>query len=180
MKQTTKKINDARILPHSIEAEQCVLGCAFIDQDASYNIVSGLKVDDFYSETHQIIFEAMQKVMDEYAGGISTNYQFNEKQLALAEEKIEKLTVLANEVTAENMHELLFAYELKERLIVCKSLIAHLKARKETRWHSFNENLDYPDTDENYYKYVNSKLENGEIKIIFRDIVKGAEYEHQN
>ena len=78
------------------------------------------------------------------------------------------------------MHELLFAYELKERLIVCKSLIAHLKARKETRWHSFNENLDYPDTDENYYKYVNSKLENGEIKIIFRDIVKGAEYEHQN
>ena len=63
MKQTTKKINDARILPHSIEAEQCVLGCAFIDQDASYNIVSGLKVDDFYSETHQIIFEAMQKVM---------------------------------------------------------------------------------------------------------------------
>lgn len=124
--------------------------------------------------------EAMQKVMDEYAGGISTNYQFNEKQLALAEEKIEKLTVLANEVTAENMHELLFAYELKERLIVCKSLIAHLKARKETRWHSFNENLDYPDTDENYYKYVNSKLENGEIKIIFRDIVKGAEYEHQN
>ena len=32
--------------------------------------------------------EAMQKVMDEYAGGISTHYQFNEKQLALAKEKI--------------------------------------------------------------------------------------------
>ena len=28
--------------------------------------------------------EAMQKVMDEYAGGISPQYQFNEKQLALA------------------------------------------------------------------------------------------------
>ena len=27
--------------------------------------------------------EAMQKVMDEYAGGISANYQFNEKQLDL-------------------------------------------------------------------------------------------------
>ena len=32
--------------------------------------------------------EAMQKVMDEYAGGISVNYQFNEKQLDLADEKI--------------------------------------------------------------------------------------------
>ena len=27
--------------------------------------------------------EAMQKVMDEYAGGIASNYQFNEKQLDL-------------------------------------------------------------------------------------------------
>ena len=35
--------------------------------------------------------EAMQKVMDEYAGGISTHYQLNEKQLALAKEKIEKI-----------------------------------------------------------------------------------------
>ena len=65
----------------------------------------------------------------------------------------------------------MFAYELRERLIVCRSLIAHLKNRKETRWHSFNENLDYPETDEKFYKYVNSKLENGEIRMIFRDIV---------
>ena len=32
----------------------------------------------------------------------------------------------------------------------------------------------------NFYKYVNSKLENGEIKIIFRDIVKEDTYEHTN
>ena len=63
MRQTTKKVNDARVLPHSIEAEQCVLGCAFIDQDASYNIISALKTDDFYLETHKIIFDAMCKVM---------------------------------------------------------------------------------------------------------------------
>ena len=35
--------------------------------------------------------EAMQKVMDTYAGGISNHYQFNENQLNLAEEKIEKV-----------------------------------------------------------------------------------------
>ena len=124
--------------------------------------------------------EAMQKVMDEYAGGIASNYQFNEKQLALADEKILQLQALAEKTAAADMHELMFAYELRERLIVCRSLIAHLKNRKETRWHSFNENLDHPETDEKFYKYVNSKLENGEVRMIFRDIVKEDTYEHTN
>ncbi len=101
------------------------------------------------SFTAEELEEAMQKVMDEYAGGISTHYQYNEKQLKLAGEKIDQLIALADQLAAGNMHELLFVYELKERLIVCKSLIAHLRGRKETRWHSFNENLDYPETDEN-------------------------------
>lgn len=122
--------------------------------------------------------EAMQKVMDEYAGGIASNYQFNEKQLQLADEKIDRLTALSEHVAAGDMHELLFAYELKERLVVCKSLIAHLRNRKETRWHSFNENLDYPDTDEAYFKYLNSRLVDGKIQMILRDIVEEASYEH--
>ena len=124
--------------------------------------------------------EAMQKVMDEYAGGISSNYQFNEKQLDLAEEKIVRLTELADKTGAEDMHELLFAYELKEKLLVCQVLIEHLKNRKETRWHSFNENLDYPETKEDFDKYVNSRMENGKIKILFRELVKGDTYEHTN
>ena len=124
--------------------------------------------------------EAMQKVMDEYAGGISSNYQFNEKQLDLAEEKILKLKDLAEKTGAEDMHELLFAYELKERLLVCQVLIEHLKNRKETRWHSFNENLDHPETSRDFEKYVNSRMENGKIKILFRELVKGDTYEHTN
>ena len=122
--------------------------------------------------------EAMQKVMDEYAGGISSYYQYNEKQLDLAEEKVKQLQKLSEEIGAADMHELLFAYELKERLLVCQALIAHLKNRKETRWHSFNENLDYPDTDSRYFKYINSKLENEKIQIYFRDIVEEDTYEH--
>lgn len=132
------------------------------------------------SFTAEELEEAMQKVMDEYAGGISTHYQYNEKQLKLADEKIDRLIALADQLAAENMHELLFVYELKERLIVCKSLIAHLRGRKETRWHSFNENLDYPETDENYFKYVNSRLVDGKLQIILRDIVKEGSYEHTN
>jgi adenylylsulfate reductase subunit A len=132
------------------------------------------------SFTIEELEEAMQKVMDEYAGGIASNYQFNEKQLKLADEKINQLIVLAQHIKAENMHELMFAYELKERLVVCKALIAHLLNRKETRWHSFNENLDYPETDEAYFKYLNSKMENGQLQIILRDIIKEDEYEHTN
>ena len=124
--------------------------------------------------------EAMQKVMDEYAGGIASNYQFNEKQLNLAEEKITRLSELADQVGVEDMHELLFAYELKERLLVCQVLIEHLKNRKETRWHSFNENLDHPETDQKFEKYVNSRMEDGKIRILFRDLVKGDTYEHTN
>lgn len=122
--------------------------------------------------------EAMQKVMDEYAGGISAHYRFNERQLKMADEKIDKLTGLAAQLHADDMRELLSVCELQERLTVCRTLIAHLRARKETRWHVFNENLDYPDTDQEFYKYVNSRWRDGRIEIVLRDIVEEAEYEH--
>lgn len=125
--------------------------------------------------------EAMQKVMDTYAGGIGSNYQFNEKQLELAIEKIKQIEKLSDNLHAEDMHELMFVYELKERLTICKSVIAHLKARKETRWHSFAENLDYPEKSDEWLKYVNSKLVNGELTILYRDLVgRGEIYEHSN
>lgn len=125
--------------------------------------------------------EAMQKVMDAYAGGIGTNYQFNEKQLTLADEKIEQIIELSNNLHAGDMHELMFVYELKERLTLCKSVIAHLRARKETRWHSFAENLDYPEKSDEWLKYVNSKIVDGKLTILFRDLVgRGETYEHIN
>ena len=132
--------------------------------------------------TTEQLEEAMQTVMDSYAGGIKTNYRFNEKQLDIADCKIRQLETLTDDLYAEDFQELMYICELKERLTVCKSVIAHLRARKETRWHSFAENLDYPEKDDrNFNKYVNSRLENGEIKIIIRDLVTGGKkYEHSN
>jgi adenylylsulfate reductase subunit A len=125
--------------------------------------------------------EAMQKVMDTYAGGIGNNYQFNEKQLDIAEDKINQLVLLSNYLKAGDMQEVMFVYELKERLVLCKAVIAHLKARKETRWHSFAENLDYPEKSEEWLKYVNSKLVDGKPRIIYRPLVGRSEvYEHSN
>ena len=145
------------------------------------------EVESFLSDKNTMfsteqLEEAMQTVMDSYAGGIKTNYRFNEKQLDIADEKIQNLQKLSDNLSADDFQELMYIYELRERLVVCRSVIAHLKARHETRWHSFAENLDYPNKDDkNYLKYVNSQLENGQIKIILRDLVKeGAVYEHND
>lgn len=124
--------------------------------------------------------EAMQKVMDEYAGGISVSYGYNEKQLDLAREKINHITELCEKLSARDMHELMFVYELKERLTVCLSLIAHLKARKETRWHIFNENLDFPNKSKSFECYVNSVTDNGKTVTFKRPIVREEAYEHSN
>ena len=151
---------------------------AFDEKVNEYNRILNNK-DCVY--TTEQLEDAMQKVMDAYAGGIGSHYQFNEKQLELAKEKIKKLQELAENVSADDCHELMFAYELKERLTVCLTLIEHLKARKETRWHSFDENLDYPEKSDEWLKYVNSKKVDGEIKIITRQLVgRGESYEHNN
>lgn len=152
------------------------------DIDKHINEVTGFITKKNSPYTTEQLEEAMQTVMDSYAGGIKTNYRFNEKQLNIADYKIKQLMSLVSTLYAEDFQELMYIYELKERLTVCRSVIAHLKARKETRWHSFAENLDYPNKDEkNFNKYVNSRLENGEIKIIIRDLVQGGkEYEHIN
>lgn len=132
--------------------------------------------------TTEQLEEAMQTVMDAYAGGIKTNYRFNEKQLAIADEKIVQLMQLSDTLHAADFQELMYIYELRERLVVCRSVIAHLGARKETRWHSFAENLDYPQKDDANWKcYVNSRLENGKIQVILRDLVTGGQtYEHSH
>ena len=151
---------------------------AFEQKIAEYNHFLEPKKAQFSTEA---VEEAMQKVMDNYAGGISTHYQFNGRQLALADEKIRQLIELTDELNATDMHELMFIYELKERLLVCLSVIAHLKARKETRWHSFAENLDYPEKSDEWLKYVNSKLVDGQLQIIYRDLVgKETHYEHND
>ncbi len=179
-KQTSveKKIDSGNSQNVRSETTKAKTDLEFEQKIAEYNHFLEAKKEQFSTEA---IEEAMQKVMDNYAGGISTHYQFNGKQLALADEKIRQLIELTDGLNASDMHELMFVYELKERLLVCLSVIAHLKARKETRWHSFAENLDYPDKSDEWFKYVNSRLVDGQIQIIYRDLVEeGAHYEHND
>ena len=134
-------------------------------------------------QTTENLEEAMQTVMDSYAGGIKTSYRYSENQLNQAKKEIEIIEKLTDNLSATDLQDVMYIYEIKERLTVCKSVIAHLAARRETRWHSFSENLDYPEKDDvNFRKYVNSRLENGEIKIILRELTAEGQknYEHQH
>ena len=48
-----------RIPPHSIEAEQSVLGSIFLDPETVVNVLEYLETSDFYRKNHQIIFDAI-------------------------------------------------------------------------------------------------------------------------
>ena len=46
-----------RTPPHSIEAEQSVLGALIIDNNAIDKVADLLKSEDFYNEGHRLIYE---------------------------------------------------------------------------------------------------------------------------
>ena len=48
-----------KIPPHSIEAEQAVLGGLFLDKDALIKVVERVQADDFYRQDHRLIFNAI-------------------------------------------------------------------------------------------------------------------------
>ncbi len=126
--------------------------------------------------------QAMQKVMDEYAGGISSAYVYNQTKLETADKRIKEILAIAENLRANNFRELLTIFEIIDRLYVCKVLIRHLRARQETRWRCYQENADYPERDdENWMRYVNSVFSDGDVKIIFRELVgRDTIYEHKN
>lgn len=127
--------------------------------------------------TAEILEEQMQDIMDRYAGGISTDYAYTEQSLNIAEEKIAELMESTTQVSCTDMQDLTHFFEVRERLVVCRSLIAHLQARRETRWHCFAENKSYPEQDdEHYLKYINSRLVDGKLEIIERKLAPRRGY----
>ena len=53
-----------RIPPHNIEAEQSVLGSMLIDAESVSEASGSLKGEDFYSDAHKEIFEAMLDIYE--------------------------------------------------------------------------------------------------------------------
>ena len=124
------------------------------------------------------IEERMQKIMDEYAGGISQNYVVNEEKLLIARDKMKEVADdFKNEIhTAKvsSLRELQSWYEIEERVVVARDLIEHLLYRKETRWKCYQQRADYPEKDDSRWMvFVNSVYneERDEFEIVEREKV---------
>ena len=76
----------------------------------------------------------LQKLMDEYCGGFGVNYMTNDKLLGIGLKKINILEEDLEKIAAEDIHELLRAWELKHRHRTSEAVFHHTLFRKETRW----------------------------------------------
>jgi replicative DNA helicase len=55
-------VEEIRVPPHSVEAEQAVLGALMLDNRAWDTIADRLVAEDFYRRDHQLIFEAIAEL----------------------------------------------------------------------------------------------------------------------
>jgi adenylylsulfate reductase subunit A len=110
--------------------------------------------------------DRLQKLMDEYGGGATVNYMTNDKLLNIGLKKLKTLEEDLDRIGAEDIHELLRAWELKHRVLTSESVLQHTLFRKETRWPGY------------YYRGDAMKLddENWHVLTVSRRDPKTGEY----
>ena len=78
--------------------------------------------------------QRLEKLMDEYAGGLTVNYMTNEPLLLRGLELLKTMHEDFEFLGAEDLHQLQRAWELKHRAIASECVVQHTLFRKETRW----------------------------------------------
>ena len=127
--------------------------------------------------------ERLQIVMDECAGGRRNFFEMNEWGLKMAQKRLTQLTREADYLLAENMHELMCAHEVVDRIDVARVVVAHLLGRRETRWPGFQTRTDYPHCGgTSWCKFINSSMnpESGVITLVERDIKGYQQFHYHN
>ncbi|TLD43191.1 MAG: Adenylylsulfate reductase alpha-subunit [Candidatus Jettenia ecosi] len=117
--------------------------------------------------------ERLQKIMDEFAGGVSMSYALHEERLIEARRLLKLLKEHGKDIVAVNNYHLVEALECIDRIDVARVLVEHLIYRKETRWACYQTRLDYPGKDDNrWLVFVNSVYnpDTDEIKMIERPL----------
>ncbi len=96
-----------RMPPASVEAEQAVLGAMLLKPDAVTTAAEELTADDFYRETHRLIFEAMMELKErtEPVDLVTLTEQLKKADKLAKIGGIPALSLIANSVpTAANVH----------------------------------------------------------------------------
>tara|TARA_E500000331_G_scaffold54421_1_gene47943 strand:+ start:234 stop:2066 length:1833 start_codon:yes stop_codon:yes gene_type:complete len=112
--------------------------------------------------------QRLEKLMDEYAGGIGVNYMTNEPLLLRGLELLKTLHEDFEYLGAEDLHQLMRAWELKHRAIASECVVQHTLFRKETRWPGYYYRGDFMKLDdENWHALTLSRRdpESGEWEM---------------
>ena len=109
-----------------------------------------------YSIPRQLMYR-LQKIMDEYAGGVSACFTTNKPLLERGLELLEMLKEDMALMAAEEYNELMRCWENYTRMWIAESHMRHLLFREETRWPGYYYRADLPKMDEeNWHCFVNS------------------------
>ncbi|MDV3239248.1 MAG: adenylyl-sulfate reductase subunit alpha [Gammaproteobacteria bacterium] len=92
--------------------------------------------------------QRLEKIMDEYVGGISTFYVTNQPLLERGLELLAMLKEDLDHLGAEDLHQLQRAWELHHRVWTAESVTRHTLFRQETRWPGYYYRGDYPKLDD--------------------------------
>ena len=115
----------------------------------------------------------LQKMMDEYAGGVSAQFFTSEKLLTRGMELLELLKEDSTKLGAEDLHELMRAWENIHRMWQAEAHVRTMLFREETRWPGYYYRKDIPKIDEENWKvFANCKWDpnSNEWEMIKRKI----------
>ncbi len=112
----------------------------------SNEIVGGTVSPSYILPIHGL--QRLEKIMDEYAGGISNNYMTNEPMLLRGLHLLHTLQEDLNCIGAEDLHQLQRAWELAHRVIASESVVRHTLFREETRWPGYYYRGDHMKLDD--------------------------------
>ncbi len=102
----------------------------------------------------------LEKIMDEYGGGITSFYSTNSTGLGRGMELLDMLKEDLSLLGAEDLHQLQRAWELNHRVITAESVMRHTLFREETRWPGYYYRTDHPKIDDaNWKVFVVSKFD---------------------
>ena len=118
----------------------------------------------------------LQKIMDQYAGGATTGFEMNEEMLLNARKQLSRFPEALETLMASDLHQLMKAHEVIDRVDVAAVLVEHLLYRKETRWPSYQTRVDYPDRDDaNWLLFVNSRRVGDKIEMLTHEATASSD-----
>ncbi|MEF8793139.1 adenylyl-sulfate reductase subunit alpha [Thiohalorhabdus sp.] len=101
--------------------------------------------------------QRLEKIMDEYVGGVSSLYVTNGHMLNRGLEMLGMLKEDLDKIGAEDLHQLQRAWELNHRVWTSESVTRHTLFREETRWPGYYYRGDHPNLDdENWHVFTGS------------------------